>query len=149
MNIFVLDLDPKLAAQYHCDKHVVKMIVESVQILSTVMHLNGAIGPYKKTHEHHPCVKWAGTSQENFDWLKKLLGHLCVEYTVRYKRIHKCESYLSELLCTLPKTGLTEFSLAMPHKYKTDNVVESYRNYYMGEKADFAKWKTSAPDWWI
>lgn len=150
MNIFALDLDPKLAAQYHCDRHVVKMLLESCQILSTVMHLNGAGGPYKPTHRHHPCVKWAGASQQNFDWLKRLMNHLCAEYTARYGKVHKCQQYLSILDCTLPDIGQTPFSLAMPNQYRSPDAIEAYRAYYLGEKARFAKWKASiTPFWWI
>ena len=39
MNIFVLDKDPHIAAQMHCDRHVPKMIVESAQMLSTAHRL--------------------------------------------------------------------------------------------------------------
>ena len=35
MNIFYLDTRPKEAAMMHCDKHCVKMILETAQLLST------------------------------------------------------------------------------------------------------------------
>ena len=118
MNIFVLDLDPAKAAQSHCDIHVVKMILESCQILSTVMHKHSEIGVYKPTHQHHPCVVWAGASKQNFLWLKSLMTHLCREYTERYGKHHKCESYLNRLVppASLPNIRRTPFVLAMPEK---------------------------------
>lgn len=151
MNIFVLDLDPIKAAESHCDRHVVKMILESCQILSTVMHKHGEIGVYKPTHQNHPCVVWAGASKQNFLWLKSLMTHLCREYTKRYGKHHKCEAYLSQLTppTSLPKIQRTPFALAMPEKYRQADPVESYREYYSHEKAHFAKWRLGdAPAWW-
>ena len=57
MNIFYLDKDPQQAAKYHCDKHVVKMILESAQMLCTVVNeiSGGQVTPYKSTHKNHPC----------------------------------------------------------------------------------------------
>ena len=69
MNIFVLDSDPKVAATMLCDKHVVKMILESAQMLSTVAHTNGHIPRYRPTHSKHPCTLWAGESKSNWQWL--------------------------------------------------------------------------------
>ena len=79
MNLFVLDSDPGLAAQMACDQHVVKMPVETAQMLSTVCRLRGIPLGYKPTHIHHPCTKWVGMSKENFLWaLNHGLG-LCRE----------------------------------------------------------------------
>lgn len=73
MNIFVLDYTPQKAAEYHCDKHVVKMILESAQILCAVHHKNGDSNvPYKLTHKNHPCTIWAGESRSNYLWLTQL-----------------------------------------------------------------------------
>jgi len=66
MNIFVLDTDTKTCAQYHCDKHVVKMILESIQILPTALNKKGFVTPFKSTHHNHPCVLWAESSYDNF-----------------------------------------------------------------------------------
>lgn len=69
MNIFVLSLDPFEAASMQCDKHVVKMVLETAQILSTVKTLLNEEGaPYKPTHVNHPCVTWAKIT-ENRRWL--------------------------------------------------------------------------------
>lgn len=66
MNIFVLDTDTKKCARYHCDQHVVKMILESVQILCTALNKKDISTPYKSTHQKHPCVLWVEYSYDNF-----------------------------------------------------------------------------------
>lgn len=157
MNIFVLDKDPIDAAQAHCDKHVVKMVLESTQILSTLHHLYGDVGklaiePYRKTHESHPCVKWAGETSENFNFLVELTEALFDEYSYRYDKTHASEKVFNIVRVRphgIPTGDLTQFALAMPEIYKTIDPVESYRAYYRGEKRDFAKWTHRAePYWW-
>lgn len=153
MNIFVLDLDPKKAAQTHCDKHVVKMICESVQMISTVIRKqfpNADV--YKSTHRNHPCTIWAGESQANMNWLCELTQGLLDEYTLRYDKKHasglvfeRCKTYLSDL--NYSKSGLTEFAQAMPEYYKSKDVVTAYRNYYIAEKSHMLNYKTQKPDW--
>lgn len=86
MNIFVLDLDPVQAAKWHTDRHCVKMILESAQLLCSVFHMQGIDAPYKLTHKNHPCAVWARESYSNFIWLLNLFEALCEEYTVRYGR---------------------------------------------------------------
>lgn len=153
MNIFVLDNDPKLAAQYHCDKHVVKMILETAQLLSTTARILGTEFGYKLTHKNHPCSIWARTSKDNAIWLQTLGVELLAEYKHRYGKIHKS----GPIILNFPITQLsfnyidrTPFVLAMPDKYKiVDNPVQSYRTYYLNEKRAFASWKNrSIPDWW-
>lgn len=162
MNIFILDGNPRLAAEYHCDKHVVKMILESAQLLSTAHSIHGTpVSPslYKPTHINHPCSKWVRESESNYKWLYRLFEFLLTEYTARYNKYHACErlrpflshTYTMELIdpsfsinigeCTTP-------ALAMPDEYKTDNCVESYRNYYKSkEKKMSMTWKTKTPEW--
>ena len=65
MNIFILDLNTERCARYHCDQNVVKMILESTQIVCTVLNQKGFATPYKPTHTKHPCVLWAGESYDN------------------------------------------------------------------------------------
>lgn len=154
MNIFVLDTDPKVAAKMMCDKHVVKMIVESAQMLSTIREANGCKAPYKPTHAKHPCTVWAGKTKQNYQWLYDHGIALCSEYTNRYSRTHKCEEYFhvffKDIPSNLPETGLTSFAQAMPSQYKQDNAVDAYRLYYISDKYRFAKWKNSeTPDWFI
>ena len=152
MNIFVLDPDPKVAATMLCDKHVVKMILESAQMLSTIAHKNGHTPRYRPTHSKHPCTLWAGESKSNWQWLVTHSLEMCREYTRRYHKVHKSQEVIQWCIDnnTGPQSdlGQTPFRLAMPEQYKTTDPVESYRQYYLGEKAGFAKWKTGAPNWW-
>jgi hypothetical protein len=161
LNIFVLHSDTHLAAAYHCDKHVVKMILESAQMLSTAHHLCGAFISsklYKKTHENHPCNVWVRQSKQNYQWLHDLFGQLLAEHQYRYSlrtlgKSHKCWE-LFELLGVTPKNipdiGLTMWPQCVPDKYKVkDDPIAAYRQFYLGEKSRFAKWKyTDAPKWY-
>lgn len=146
MNIFVLDNQPTQAAIYQCDKHVVKMILETAQMLSTI-----AGGPYKPTHAHHPCTLWAGATHDNFIWLKVHGLALCNEYTHRYGKRHKCHDVILNIYTPdhlLDKIGLTPFAQAMPEEFKSDDAVEAYRKYYH-TKQHFCKWTNrNPPDWW-
>lgn len=120
MNIFVLDKSPKISAEFHCDKHVVKMILESGQMLcaSHWLHLLNEYYPGKKeefkrvkdmqkwlienipkekqppwklSHINHPCTIWTNNSLSNYFWHHELSKSLCVEYTKRYGRVHSSE----------------------------------------------------------
>lgn len=155
MNIFRLDNDPIVCAKYHCDKHVVKMILEYAQILSTahrVLDNNNNEDLYKATHINHPSTIWARTTSENYRWLYNLFLSLLDEYTFRYNKFHRT-SRLLDILSLLPYNikiaGQTELPLAMPDNCKLGSVVDSYRNYYLIEKFSFAKWtKRDKPYWW-
>ncbi len=157
MNIFALDTDVVKAAEYHVDKHCVKMILESTQLLNNALMKNSSsyIPVYKETHRNHPASIWTAGSIDNFEWLTKLAFSLCNEYTYRYGRIHKCQSIIHNLQNsihknTFPQIGLTPFIKCMPDQYKVDSAVESYRNYYRADKAYIAKWsKRPIPEWWI
>jgi hypothetical protein len=97
MNIFVTNADPALSAAYLDDKRVIKMILESCQMLNTV--IISMVGKskstgYKPTHKNHPCTVWAGTSRENYIWLIRHMSSLCNEYKLRYKKEHACQQYL-------------------------------------------------------
>ena len=147
MNIFVLDLDPQKCAWYHCDKHVVKMIVETAQLLSTAHHINGNnIGDfiYKKTHVNHPCAIWARESKENYVWLSKLGFWLCMEYRRRYGKIHKTELLIKKLRVFRPRLfeedEMTKRPQCMPDMYKCENIVVAYRSYYISEKQSILKY---------
>lgn len=152
MNIFILDRDPKVAATMLCDKHVVKMIVETAQMLCTTASKLGHDVPYKPTHARHPCTIWAGESLSNWTWLITHGIEMCYEYTLRYNRIHKTQAVIEYCrdanIGPIEDIGLTPFRLAMPEQYRNSDPVKSYRDYYIGEKSSFAKWKTSAPFWW-
>lgn len=157
MNIFVLDADPKICARYHGNRHVTKMILESAQILSTVIQHHWDIEPvnklYKPTHYNHPCTLWA-RSCENFYWLIKLGVALGEEYTYRYGKIHKSVEVIenaSEYINSkkLESTEPEYFVMAMPDEYKSDHVVQSYRSYYLGEKSHLLNYKNRTKPEWI
>ena len=152
MNIFVLDNDIKKCAQYHCDQHVIKMILESTQIMCTALNLKGFTTPYRSTHTKHPCVKWVGESYSNFEWLGKLTRALNEEYKFRYEKQnnHKSIAVLDEIQkYNYQDQGLTEFAQAMPEEYKVPgNPVQAYRNFYNFDKSRFATWKKrKKPPW--
>lgn len=168
MNIFYLDKDPKIAAQMHVDKHVVKMILESAQLLSTAHRiLDGTetIGLsltgrkrkvwklatelddviYSATHVNHPSAVWVRRSKQNYIWLYRLFLELLAEYTYRYGKVHKCQDLeypLSLVPVNIPDIPFTEPTPAMPDQYKiSEDSVQSYRNYYNGEKQRMFSWK--------
>lgn len=154
MNIFILDKDVKKCAQYHCDKHVVKQILETAQLLCGAHHMTNQSNdqvPYKLSHKNHPCAIWARESMNNYLYLCELGLALCDEYTHRYGKRHKSLEVI--LWCignrpNIPDKGLTEFAKAMPDEFKVKSVVESYRNYYRGAKKEFATWKMrETPTW--
>lgn len=154
MNLFILDYSPKLAAQYHCDKHVVKMILETAQLLSTAHHHFGsptASEMYRATHHNHPCSLWVRETHENYGFAFEMFDHLCQEYTKRYGRKHASERMMSILQYPpegIPGTWATPFVQCMPDVYKRRDPVDAYRAYYNGEKARFARWNYSPePEW--
>jgi len=152
MNIFVLDTNIETCARYHCDKHVVKMILESVQMLCTALNKKGFKTPYKSTHQKHPCVLWVEASYDNFTWLKDLALALNEEYRFRFDKQtdHKSIGVLDEISAyRYESRGITEFAQAMPNEYKVPgSAVEAYRKFYLGEKLRFARWtKRSIPVW--
>ncbi|MBN2415488.1 hypothetical protein JXO52_06585 [bacterium] len=152
MNIFILDEDVPACARYHCDQHVVKMILESVQILCTALSGKGFVTPYRPTHRQHPCVLWTERSYDNFLWLRRLALELNGEYRYRFGREqdHKSITVLHEISGhRYERQGLTEFAQAMPAEYRVEgDAVAAYRRYYIGEKLRFARWtKREIPGW--
>jgi hypothetical protein len=149
MNIFFLSFNPRIAAEHHCDKHVVKMILETAQLLYSAFPIVPANG-YKKTHVNHPCAIWTRESLDNYMWLCALGLALCDEYTFRYNKVHKTQSHLHWLVVNppeLPAIGITEIRQAMPIEYKRPNPIEAYRAYYIGAKTRLLTYsKRSAPD---
>lgn len=164
MNIFVLDADPLVAAKYHNDRHVVKMILESAQLLSTAHHMldgQGAKrvrGILRPSHQNHPCALWARANSGAYQWLHGLMGGLLSEYMARYGRQHvygyppKASLYtrLAVEPYDLPKGPAPPFAQAMPLKYRRPDPVAAYRLYYFYEKSHLACWRepASVPDWW-
>ncbi len=153
MNIFYLDADITQCARYHCDKHVVKMILESAQMLCAVLWLNGIEAPYKPTHVKHPCVIWANSSLSNWKWLKALGGALNEEYKYRFNHTknHRAFDVISTLkLPPIPDIGLTEHAQAIPDELKQKDPIQAYRKFYMTHKKHLAHWsKRDKPEWFI
>ena len=150
MNIFVLHREPRIAATMMCDKHVVKMILETAQMMCTIVALQGHETPYRPTHARHPCTLWAAQSIANWNWLVEHGTALCDEYTKRYNKVHKSQHIIEWCAAThidLPEIPQTPFAQAMPPQYRNECAVTAYRAYYMGEKARFATWKTETPAW--
>jgi hypothetical protein len=140
MNIFALDNDPRLCAQYHCDKHVVKMILEHAQMLSTTARLHDLDVGYKMTHKNHPSTIWVRESRSNYEWLMEMTRYLHSEWQYRYdhQKNHKSFDLILSLPTPdyLPDIGQTPFAMAMPDEYKSDDPVKSYRDYYVNSKKD-------------
>ena len=167
MNLFILSLIQKEIAKYMMDKHVSKILLEAVQMLCSAKRV---LNPddssnerlYKLAHKNHPVTIWCRTSKANFVWTLDLIEALHNEWRFRYghpdTKLHKSyimAQYLKENMPSddsFSKKGLTPFALAMPDEYKSDDPVQSYRNYYMSEdKQRIATWKKGRgkPDWYI
>ena len=168
MNIFYLDKDPQTCAKMHCDKHVVKMIIEYAQLMSTAHrvldgdpYVSQTLGGrriqrwkhplenhekllYKASHVNHPSGKWVRESQNHYNWLYKMWEQLCYEYTHRYGRVHLTDLKLRGILATppmqIPVEPFVDPYLAMPDDVKQEDVVSAYQDYYIKYKKDFAKW---------
>jgi hypothetical protein len=169
MNIFFLHTNPRKCARWHCDKHVVKMILETCQLLytchwmlagtltsplETAPLLDGSSTQrgYKKSHPNHPCAKWVRLSLVHYLWLATLGKELVREYRFRYGKHHKCEVHLEWLYWHPPpalrNTGWIEPFLAMPDQHKTGDPVASYRRYYIHDKKHILQYtKRNRPHW--
>lgn len=151
MNIFVLDYDLKNCVEYYCNSHVVKMVLEYTQILSSVNRINGLDEGYKITHLNHPCVKWASECLDNWIYVRDLCEALNNEFKFRYGKSHKSWSVAKSLsLPPLPKFGfITEQPQAMPNDVKGKDVVVAYRNYYIKYKKHLGVWFPRDIPWWF
>ena len=144
MNIFYLHEDPHISAQAMTDKHVVKMILESAQLMCTAHHVldeDNAIHKdilYKPTHKNHPSAVWVRGSSQNYAWLYSHFIALSLEYTKRYNKVHKTYTLLFETLAHTPvhigHGKFTQPPQAMPDIYKDYDSVQAYRRYYLNEK---------------
>ena len=178
MSVFYLSPDPKKCAEYHCDKHVVKMIIEYAQLLSTAHRIRDgqeytdltANGRkikrwrlpderedrlMKASHINHPSNIWARANHLNYRWLYEMWIHLLDEYTHRYGKVHAC-ARLKDILAYAPENipvGLreTEPTPAMPDDCKIPNdSLASYHKYYNEKKTHFARWtKRPVPEWYL
>jgi len=165
LNIFYLARDPATAARYHCDKHVVKMIVESAQLLSTAHRVldgdeKGKLPDardavlYRATHKNHPSAIWTRSNVDHYRWVHDLLYYLIWEYKSRYglDKHHKCQDLQPYLLDAPHNIQFTEWQdppQCMPEDVQQKDPVQAYRDYYAKYKSDFALWRWGdTPGWW-
>ena len=159
MNIFYLHSNPTTAAKAMTDKHCVKMILESAQLMCTAHRVldgskyiklskSGArltryTHPqplYEATHINHPSAVWVRESQHNYQWLYDHFVALCDEYSRRYNRTHKSYTELNAILRyphkNVPVTdACTPFRIAITDtQWHRSEPIDSYRAYYIGEK---------------
>jgi hypothetical protein len=153
MNIFYLDNDARKCAEYHCDKHIVKMITESAQLLCSAYYYTGeeSISPYKLTHKNHPCSVWVRESLSNWLWLRELATELYNEYKYRYdNKKHKAgEVILALKTPNLHDYGITKRPQALPLKYMEMDTMTAYRNYYRIDKAHLLKYTKRDRPYWL
>lgn len=142
MNIFYLAHSPSDCAKMHCDKHVIKMILETAQLLSTAHHERGSTAPYKPTHRNHPSAVWVRSGVKQYRWAYSLLEALSDEYTLRYGKVHKtwerCSEALSEPPTAIKDIEWSEPPQCMPEECKHKSTVIAYRRYYEFKRAEWA-----------
>ena len=178
MNIFYLSENPEQSAKWHCDKHVLKMIIEYAQLLSTAHRmLDGEevkvlsnTGKqmvtqyklsdyrenhlYKCAHINHPSNIWVRSSKDHYIYTMELWNNLNREYTERYNKVHvtfkKLCQYLNQLPNNIDKNvGFQEPPQCMPDDCKEISAVKAYRKFYKAHKREFATWKNGTPTWFI
>ena len=159
MNIFYFYDNPIQSAQAQPDKMLVKMPLETAQMLCTAhRELDGdeyadEVGLYKKAYLNHPCSIWTRECSQNYSWLYAHFLALGTEYTYRYGKTHKSVDRLSRALAQLPGNiplnAMTPVPQAMPDQYKNNDPVKAYRDYCINEKT-YAKWEKGRdkPEWW-
>jgi two-component SAPR family response regulator len=159
MNIFYFDECPVVSAEAQPDKMLVKMPLETAQMLCTAHRvLDGdeyadSVGLYKTAYKNHPCTVWARQSRGNYEWLYVHFLALAMEYNYRYNRQHASYVKLFEALEKHPdnihKGDMTPLAQAMPDEYKDDDPIVAYRNYVIHEK-HYAQWNKNRekPTWW-
>lgn len=176
MNIFYLDPNPKTCAEMHLDKHVVKMIIEYAQLMSTAhrvidgeeyldktannrnikrwrLHDNREVTLMKASHINHPSGVWCRDNTENYMWLYAMWYYLLKEYTHRYGKIHACarlENFLAIAPFKMKNGKFFAPTPAMPDECKIPgDSLNSYHKYYVERKNHFAKWtKRQIPNWY-
>lgn len=146
MNVFFLSPSPQISARQQCDKHVVKMVLESAQLLCTThRELEGddsadQLGLYKRTHTNHPSAVWARSTGGNWTWLCSHALELCREYTYRYGKRHKSQDIIERCIDnepSLPEEDMTPPPQCMPEEFQVhddvapgNDAVKAYRQYY-------------------
>lgn len=171
MNIFFIDRCPIKSAQQLCDKHVVKMVLETAQMCSTAMH-DWHSSPdtmvdyptdllkniYKPAYQNHPMTKWVRDLNCNLVWAIRHGLAIGEEYKYRYDKDHNSTSILQKIKDYMEHMGWwiilednrhSKPPQCMPDEYKCDDYVEAYRNYYRKDKAHILKWTNREKPEWI
>ena len=165
MNLFILSLCFRECAECMFDKHISKMILEAVQMLSTAKHMVDPFPEgsdqkiYKIAHKNHPVSIWIRTSLDNYLWTLQMVDAMHEEWRFRYghpsTKYHASYLVAQTLLEYAPSSDkfleqeLTPFAQAMPVEYKGEDAVEAYRRYYQSpEKKQIASWKRRSPPSW-
>jgi hypothetical protein len=157
MNIFALDNDPVVAAQSACDQHIVKMTLETAQLLCCAF--DNGVAPYSRSagHANHPCAIWTRQTAGNFLWLVEHGIALADEYTYRFKgKTHASREVIlwcldNFILANVEHSdAMTPFAQAMPDEFRRADAISAYRAYYLGSKVRFATWLRGRkpPTWW-
>lgn len=156
MNVFCSNPDPVLSAKVLADRHVVKMCVETAQILSTALRARGQNhdGLYRPAYVKHPCCLIAAENDAYFQYALQHGLALCAEYTRRYSRTHAAEQVLTLISSVWPHADYLDLKipLAMPDEYKSDDPYESYRVYLLAKYDNWRKllrpptWKLPVPN---
>ena len=178
MNIFVLDENPRVAAELQCDKHVVKMATEYMQMLCTAhrvidgdeytdrtpkgrrikrwRHFSDRKEQvlYKATHVNHPSNVWLRESTQHYNWFYQLWYWTAQEYQKRYGKEHATVHIAQQGVLSAPPTncydrGWVDPPQAMPVEYHNEDVVEAYKTFYRESKSRFAVWKDGTPDFMV
>lgn len=167
MNIFFLHKNAKTCAQYHCDRHVVKMILEYAQLLSTAHRVidGQLVGKrwvlpeplestlYKATHINHPSAIWARSGLQQYNWLYDLFAACLDEYSHRYGKVHASDRLRQPLFNAPIKITITDWTdptPAMPDEYKVaGDSIKSYHNYYIGSKREMSRWTNREMPLWF
>jgi len=166
MNAFILDIDLSKNAEYHCDAHVLKLILESTQMASTAFNKTNPWnieGPMRSSFINHPINIWTRSNINNYTWMCCYGLALCYEYTYRYGRRHVHEGSLISLFQHRYELNLPDLPLDPPHQSVPprlkrestwEGAVEAYRDYYRSvkryEMRTGCHWrhKRKEPDWY-
>ena len=161
MNIFAIEqdqhgnIDWTASAKAQDNYRVVKMILESCQMMCTAINLqhDEQVTPYRNVHAKHPSTLWVRESSSNFEYLVEHTLAMLEEYTERFGKTHKCAGVLEKILdvydeSLFPKQEQTKLPLCMPQEFKSDNIVDSYRRFY-ASKPRIRYPENKIPAWFI
>jgi len=165
MNIFFLSLNPEECAKLYCDQHVIKILLEIVQMLYTAWHFSAEKNwnlrapynkaktqrGYKPAHPNHPMCLWVRSSKEAYNLAADVGLALALEYTRRFHKIHGCSKHILWLKMNQPNSfgsiksekayystvGIPE---CMPEEHWDSDVTRAYNSYY--KTKTFARWTT-------